>query len=123
MNLKDIFLYTDRSEYKLLTPALVRYIDNLIFKSWWVILFILFCAIAYEWSIYKIDGIYEKLDRHAEELDLQRKSLIHLQEDLKLQVNSQSDPAWIELTLIKELGLVPEGYSKVFFRDIFEPKK
>lgn len=32
-----------------------------------------------------------------------------------LEINSQSDPAWVELMLMKNLGLVPEGQIKVFF--------
>ena len=39
------------------------------------------------------------------------------QRDLKLQVASQSDPAWIELALIKGLGLVPEGYTKIYYKE------
>lgn len=31
------------------------------------------------------------------------------------QSRSQSDPQWIELVLIRELGLVPEGHKKVHF--------
>lgn len=31
------------------------------------------------------------------------------------QINSQSDPAWIELVLKRELGLIPEGQKKVVF--------
>jgi hypothetical protein len=31
------------------------------------------------------------------------------------QSKSQSDPKWIELVLIRELGLVPEGHKKVLF--------
>lgn len=34
---------------------------------------------------------------------------------LMRQINSQSDPAWIEMVLKKELGLVPEGQIKVYF--------
>lgn len=36
-------------------------------------------------------------------------------EELLLQIRSQSDPAWIEMTLKKNLGLVPEGQVKVYF--------
>lgn len=37
------------------------------------------------------------------------------QEYLLRQINSQNDPAWIELVLKKELGLVPEGQQKIYF--------
>jgi hypothetical protein len=32
-----------------------------------------------------------------------------------LQINSQSDLAWIELTLMKGLGVAPEDSQKVYF--------
>jgi hypothetical protein len=35
---------------------------------------------------------------------------------LVLQFNSSSDPAWIELVLKRELGLIPEGQTKVVFK-------
>lgn len=38
-----------------------------------------------------------------------------LQEDLLLQLNSREDEAFIELTLMRRLGLVPEGQRKVHF--------
>lgn len=34
---------------------------------------------------------------------------------LVLQVGSSSDPAWIELVLKRELGLIPEGQTKVVY--------
>jgi hypothetical protein len=37
------------------------------------------------------------------------------QEDLELKIASQSDPAWIEMVLMRELGVVPEGWLKVHF--------
>lgn len=34
---------------------------------------------------------------------------------LKRQIKSQNDPAWIELILKRDLGLVPEGQIKIYF--------
>ena len=48
-------------------------------------------------------------------LQSEKKFLLEEKQDLKLQINSQNDPAWIELTLMKGLGLVPEGQLKVHF--------
>lgn len=36
-------------------------------------------------------------------------------EDLALQIRSQQDPAWVEMVLLRELGVVPEGWLKVHF--------
>ncbi|MCE2983850.1 MAG: hypothetical protein LW832_09830 [Parachlamydia sp.] len=49
-------------------------------------------------------------------LQKEKRTALKRQEDLQLQINSQSDPAWIELTLMKGLGLVPEGEQKVYFQ-------
>jgi hypothetical protein len=48
-------------------------------------------------------------------LQSEKQFLLEEKQDLKLQINSQKDPAWIELTLMKGLGLVPEGQLKVHF--------
>lgn len=37
-------------------------------------------------------------------------------EELIREKNSQSDPLWVELVLMKKLGLVPSGQKKVYFQ-------
>jgi len=91
-----------------------------ILKSWWVILFFLFSYFAFDQGMKK---------KEWEELQLQNKLLFLMkereraekeQEMHRLEIASQNDPAWIEMTLIRCLGLVPEGEIKVHFTD---PKK
>lgn len=84
-------------------------------KSWWVVLFILTCYMFYEQGLKKRDLDYDKLHLQLVDLQQQKKEALSLREDLILQVNSQSDPAWVELVLMKGLGLIPEGQTKVFF--------
>jgi len=36
-------------------------------------------------------------------------------EYLQLKIASQDDPSWIEIILMRDLGVVPEGYLKVHF--------
>jgi len=36
-------------------------------------------------------------------------------EELRAQIQSQSDPAWVEMILMRELGVVPEGWLKIHF--------
>jgi hypothetical protein len=50
---------------------------------------------------------------HELQTALTEASLRH--ENLLAQVQSQEDIQWIELTLMRELGMVPEGQRKVFF--------
>jgi hypothetical protein len=85
------------------------------FQSWWVVVFISFCGFTYYNSIAKKNEVLAALDSHLAALCDEKASLLEEKEDLLLQINSQSDPAWIQLTLMKGLGLVPEGQLKVYF--------
>jgi hypothetical protein len=93
----------------------IKFIEKFIFSFWWVILFILLCFVLLEQGIKERDQEFFKLNEHLKFLQQERETAIALQEDLLLQVNSQSDPAWVELLLMKGLGVVPEGQKKVFF--------
>lgn len=90
--------------------------QQVIVKSWWVILFMLLCYMFYEQGMRKRDFDYTRLYSQLEELKEQKKRALAVQDDLLLQINSQSDPDWVELTLMKGLGLVPEGYIKAYFK-------
>lgn len=69
----------------------------------------------YEQGLKQIDLDHRKLSEQWQELVRQKEKALSLNQSLQLQVNSQSDPAWIELTLMKGLGVVPEGQTKVLF--------
>ncbi len=84
-------------------------------RSWWVVFFMLFCYMLYEHGMRVRATDYVKLETLLTELRMEQQSAKKLQENLLLQMNSQSDPAWVELTLIKGLGLVPEGQTKIYF--------
>jgi hypothetical protein len=55
------------------------------------------------------------LERRLQALEEEKRVAILEKEDLLLQIESQSDPAWIDLTLKRRLGMVPEGERKVYF--------
>lgn len=88
---------------------------RIVAQSWWVILFVSICGLVYFNSISKKNAVLAVLDQHLRTLNGEKASLLQEKEDLLLQINSQSDPAWIRLTLMKGLGLVPEGQLKVYF--------
>lgn len=92
-----------------------RLIENLITNTWWVLLFFIGCYFCYEHGLRKRDQDFTKLSTQYLELQQEKKEALAQQEDLLLQINSQSDPEWIELTLMKGLGLVGEGQTKVLF--------
>lgn len=93
----------------------MKFVENLLMKSWWVVLFILTCYMFYEQGLKTRDLDYDKLHLQLVDLEQQKKEALSIREDLVLQINSQSDPAWVELVLMKGLGLIPEGQTKVFF--------
>jgi hypothetical protein len=95
--------------------AVLTSFEEIFIRSWWVILFILLCYMLYEQGLRQSNRDFAKLHHQYLELQKEKKLAYAIQEDLLLQVNSQSDPAWVELTLIKGLGLVPEGQIKVVF--------
>jgi hypothetical protein len=84
-------------------------------QLWWVVLFISICSLVYSHAANKKDEIIASLDEHLGQLTIEKAGLLQENQDLLLQINSQSDPAWIQLTLMKGLGLVPEGQKKVYF--------
>jgi hypothetical protein len=84
-------------------------------KSWWVFLFILLCCIGYEQGLKKLHVDYRKLHGQHRELQAEFQRVLHLQERLYAELESFADPDWVELVLMKELGLVPENQTKIYF--------
>ena len=85
-------------------------------KSWWVFLFMALCYLLYSHGMQKKVFTYQDLASRFDRLSHQKELVLQEKEDLLLQVQSQHDPAWIEMALIKSLGVVPEGQIKVFFK-------
>lgn len=79
----------------------------------------LFCVICLEYALQARENEYKELQSERISLQLQRDQAVLLHASLQQEINSQTDPAWIELVLMKKLGLVPEGQKKI----IFVPKK
>lgn len=95
--------------------TIISFSESLFLKYWWVVLFCLLCAIFYEQQRKKIDQEYRKLHQQLIKFQNIKLDTLKIQEDLLLKVNSQSDPNFVELLLMKELGVVPEGQTKIFF--------
>lgn len=91
------------------------FFDCCFLRSWWVIAFVFCCTILYEQGLKKRNMIYQQLTEKAVQLQVEKEKVLRRQQNLELQINSQSDRAWVELTLMKELGLVPEEQQKVYF--------
>ncbi len=89
--------------------------NELIRKSWWAILFLLLCLFAFDSAMKKREQEEERLKQKLLDLAYEKEKLYKKCIDLQDQISSQDDPAWVELTLIRCLGLVPEGQKKVIF--------
>lgn len=85
--------------------------------SWWPPIFFALAAMAwYEWGVEQYSQLHRQFDSQLHALEQQKEAYLAVQAALQQQVNSQSDPEWVEMVLIQELGLLPQGHDKVFFR-------
>lgn len=50
------------------------------------------------------------------QLGQEKQTAFKTMEELELSVSSQEDPAWIEMVLMRDLGMVPDGWLKVHFQ-------
>lgn len=84
-------------------------------KWWWVVTVLLVSFSIFTLASKKKYSEIKTLKSRVATLENQKVSASHEREDLLRQIDSQSDPAWIELILMKGLGLVPDGHKKVYF--------
>jgi hypothetical protein len=89
----------------------------LIVRSSWMFVFVFICYLIYSKCINEKNHIDFALQSKIEALELRKKIAMERQGDLALQIESQNDPAWVQLTLMKGLGVVPEGQIKVYFSE------
>ena len=82
---------------------------------WWVFLFVAICFSVYIHATCKKRETIQGLETYLYSLKSEKQRVLEEKEELMLNIDSQKDPAWIELTLMKGLGLVPEGTIKVYF--------
>lgn len=92
-------------------------LEKSFWSLWWVFAIQILGLITLEQGLKVVHQDIEHLKQQYQSLTIEKEKARTLQETLKLQINSQSDPAWVELTLKKGLGLVPEGQIKVFFTE------
>jgi hypothetical protein len=94
-----------------------RKMTSFINLPWWVYLTVVVSGL-YQVYAAKNHSIFQKgLQNKLTELEEQRVASVQKQEDLRLQIQSQDDPAWVEMVLMRELGLVPDRTRKVFFTE------
>ena len=80
---------------------------------------IAFCAICVSVSLHAASGrtaALQAVSFRLQEMEKEKQIAMEKREELMACLQSESDPAWIELVLMKELGVVPDGWIKVHFR-------
>lgn len=82
----------------------------------WVVLFLVVAALFYVQGMQTKEAEYLRLQEKITVLEAQLNKVIAEKEELELEIKSEDDPKWIELMLKKNLGLVPEGETKVYFK-------
>ncbi|MBI3901094.1 MAG: hypothetical protein HY324_02960 [Chlamydiia bacterium] len=83
---------------------------------WWVALSLFLFVLFYPWAMQGKKKEIERLSCQLQEKEIEKRVALIEHEELQLQIHSQNDPSWIEMLLIRDLGMVPEGWLKVHFR-------
>jgi len=96
---------------------LEKFYDLFILQSWWVYLFAAIAYLLFMQGMQKKKEAFQEITKRLEGLSEEKKSALEEREELFLQINSQQDPAYIQMVLMKKLGLVPEGQVKVHFQE------
>jgi hypothetical protein len=81
-----------------------------------VALFVTLCLGLYAYGYRQKDFSYQEMKSRLSSLEQEKGALLAHQEELLLQIQSQSDPAWVEMVLKRNLGLVPKDQTKVYFK-------
>lgn len=96
---------------------ITKQVQNLLMQWGWTIVVLFVCIGIYERGNAHYQGQITELQSQLAALKEEIAVAIKKREMLARKVNSQSDPWWVELTLLKGLGLVPEGQSKFIFAE------
>lgn len=85
-------------------------------RSWWVVAFCLITGLTHFHFMKEKKKALYLLSTRLEQMEGACLAALEKKEDLQLRIASQNDPAWIEMVLIRDLGVVPEGFLKVHFK-------
>ena len=94
------------------------YIIPFIKGWWWVGAVLICCTAAHLSAAYHKMQVITQIESKVSYLSEQKMQALDLQNDLRLRISSQDDPQWIAMMLMKGLGVVPNGQTKVHFEEI-----
>lgn len=84
-------------------------------NSRWFYIVLAVAALFFIQALREKNRSYEAMVVQLHQLEKERDEALTLKKDLLLQVQSQTDPAWVEMVLKRNLGMVREGQVKVYF--------
>lgn len=73
------------------------------------------CFLLYLQAVKEKQAVISGLDKRIEKLEEEKLAASCEQEEMSLIIESREDPAYVEMILKKELGLVSETQEKVTF--------
>lgn len=85
-------------------------------RNWWVLLFCCLSISIYCHFLKDKQKVIAALSDRLKEMQAAKLEALERRDELQLCLASQNDPAWIEMVLIRDLGVVPEGFVKVHFK-------
>jgi hypothetical protein len=103
------------SEKRIRHNWLESFVREGLVRSWWVYLFALICYGCYEFMNGQQQNLLAGLRGRLREHEVLIATENERQAELRLQLASQEDPAWLELVLKRCLGVVPSDQTKVYF--------
>lgn len=83
---------------------------------WWVLAFCLLASIVYVPAMKNRKALLGELSFRFSEMEKEKRLVLQEKEELAQRIASQDDPAWVELVLLREMGMVPDGFLKVHFK-------
>ena len=84
-------------------------------NSWWVVILCVFGFSCF-WTVHLHQKReLRKLNKVISKLEIQQKEELKKNEEFVLKIKSLSDPAFIEMILMQNLGLVPKDQVKVVY--------
>lgn len=93
-------------------PATISWLQS----SWWVVLFCTAVGLMHLHALKNRNAVLREITFRYHEMEKERCMVLQEKEDLQMRIASQNDPAWIEMVLMREIGVVPEGWIKVHFQ-------
>lgn len=79
--------------------------------NWTFLFLLLICLIFFERALWHAEQEYKRLNEKKESLLQKIAAAKKERETLHLMIQSQNDPAWIELVLRQHLGVIPDGFK------------